>query len=312
MVFYIDDKFCNLQWSDIFMNDELLYAIELEDPSGEFEPASELLNALEVEFSSFFDRENCTVRHTVYSTTESGAQENLEKLTVALAQWKEFGVELNMGEIFTIAKSDWAEAWKKYFKPITISEHLLIRPAWLDDEPLPGQQVLNINPGMSFGTGQHATTHYCLKCIDRFAGDKKSLLDAGCGSGILAIAGALLGYEVIDGFDFDPEAVMVSGENAALNQVADKINFEVGNAADWQGRAEKYDLVCANILGHLLIAFRFNIVSWVAPGGVLVLSGILDRDFDKVSAAFSEVGMKEVERFRDKDWTSGIFTAAGE
>ena len=294
------------------MNDELLYAIELEDPSGEFEPASELLNALEVEFSSFFDRENCTVRHTVYSTTESGAQENLEKLTVALAQWKEFGVELNMGEIFTIAKSDWAEAWKKYFKPITISEHLLIRPAWLDDEPLPGQQVLNINPGMSFGTGQHATTHYCLKCIDRFAGDKKSLLDAGCGSGILAIAGALLGYEVIDGFDFDPEAVMVSGENAALNQVADKINFEVGNAADWQGRTEKYDLVCANILGHLLIAFRFNIVSWVAPGGVLVLSGILDRDFDKVSAAFSEVGMKEVERFRDKDWTSGIFTAAGE
>jgi ribosomal protein L11 methyltransferase len=294
------------------MNDELLYAIELEDPSGEFEPASELLNALEVEFSSFFDRENCTVRHTVYSTTESGAQENLEKLTVALAQWKEFGVELNMGEIFTIAKSDWAEAWKKYFKPITISEHLLIRPAWLDDEPLPGQQVLNINPGMSFGTGQHATTHYCLKCIDRFAGDKKSLLDAGCGSGILAIAGALLGYEVIDGFDFDPEAVMVSGENAALNQVADKINFEVGNAADWQGRAEKYDLVCANILGHLLIAFRFNIVSWMAPGGVLVLSGILDRDFDKVSAAFSEVGMKEIERFRDKDWTSGIFTAAGE
>jgi ribosomal protein L11 methyltransferase len=294
------------------MNDELLYAIELEDPSGEFEPASELLNALEVEFSSFFDRENCTVRHTVYSTTESGAQENLEKLTVALAQWKEFGVELNMGEIFTIAKSDWAEAWKKYFKPITISEHLLIRPAWLDDEPLPGQQVLNINPGMSFGTGQHATTHYCLKCIDRFAGDKKSLLDAGCGSGILAIAGALLGYEVIDGFDFDPEAVMVSCENAALNQVADKINFEVGNAADWQGRAEKYDLVCANILGHLLIAFRFNIVSWVAPGGVLVLSGILDRDFDKVSAAFSEVGMKEIERFRDKDWTSGIFTAAGE
>ena len=290
------------------MSEELLYAIDLADPSGEFEPASELLNALEVDFSSFFDRENCTVRHTVYALTMEGAEENRARLSAALDEWREFGVELTMGEIFTIAKSDWAEAWKKYFKPVAISDQLLIRPAWLDDEPLPGQKVLEINPGLSFGTGQHATTNYCLKCIDRFAGQKKSLLDAGCGSGILAIAGALLGYGPIDAFDFDPEAVAVSEENAQLNNVASQINLSVGNAADWQGRAEKYDLVCANILGHLLIAFRFNIVSWVAPDGVLVLSGILDRDFDKVSAAFAEVGMKELERFKDKDWTSGIFT----
>ena len=291
------------------MNDELLYAIDLADPSGEFEPASELLNALEVDFSSFFDRENCTVRHTVYSTTQEGAEENKEKLQTALNERREFGVDRTMGDVFTIAKSEWAEAWKKYFKPIAISEKLLIRPSWLNDEPLAGQKVLEINPGMSFGTGQHATTNYCLKCIDRFAGEKKSLLDAGCGSGILAIAGALLGYGPIDAFDFDPEAVNVADENARMNKVRELISLETGNAADWQGRPEKYDLVCANILGHLLIAFRFNIVSWVAPGGLLVLSGILDRDFDKVSAAFAEVGMKEIERFRDKDWTSGIFTA---
>ena len=308
MLFYKPDIYFIFERKVFFMSDELLYAIDLEDPSGEFEPASELLNALEVEFSSFFDRENGTVRHTVYAVTEEGAKENLEKLTAALSQWQEFGVVLNMGSPFTIAKSEWAEAWKKYFKPVAISEKLLIRPSWLDDEPLPGQKVLNINPGMSFGTGQHATTNYCLKCIDRFAGKKKSLLDAGCGSGILAIAGALLGYGPIDAFDFDPDAVEVSRENARLNNVEELISLEVGNAADWQGRAEKYDLVCANILGHLLIAFRFNIVSWVAPGGLLVLSGILDRDFDKVSAAFSEVGMKEVERFRDKDWTSGVFS----
>lgn len=292
------------------MSEEILYAIDLNDPSGEFEPASELLNALEMEFSSFFDRENYTVRHTVYSLSEEEAKENQERLTEALAQWKEFGVDLEMGEIFTIAKSEWSEAWKKYFKPVEISDKLLIRPSWLDDEPKPGQQVLQINPGMSFGTGQHATTNYCLKCIDRFAEKGKSLLDAGCGSGILAIAGALLDYGHIDAFDFDPEAVVVAAENAALNHVENSINLEVGNAADWQGRVEKYDLVCANILGHLLIAFRFNIVSWVAPGGLLVLSGILDRDFDKVSAAFAEVGMEEVERFKDKDWTSGIFRFA--
>jgi ribosomal protein L11 methyltransferase len=146
-----------------------------------------------------------------------------------------------------------------------------------------------------------------LKCIDRFAGQKKSLLDAGCGSGILAIAGALLGYGPIDAFDFDPEAVAVSEENAQLNNVASQINLSVGNAADWQGRAEKYDVVCANILGHLLISFRFNIVNWVAPGGTLVLVGILERDFDNVSAAYAELGFTEIERFTDREWTGGVF-----
>lgn len=85
---------------------------------------------------------------------------------------------------------------------------------------------------------------------------------------------------------------------------------ETGNAADWQGRPEKYDVVCANILGHLLISFRFNIVSWVAPGGSLVLAGILERDFDKVSASYAELGMIEVERFTDREWTGGVFRFA--
>ena len=286
---------------------DLLYCITLDDPSGEFEPASELLNALEVDFSSFFDRENCTVKHTVYSLSEADAIENKKKLADALRQWQEFGVKLSMGEIFTLKKEEWAEAWKKYFQPVQISEKLLIRPSWLNDPPLPGQQVLKIDPGMSFGTGQHATTNFCLKQIDRFAGKKTALLDAGCGSGILAIAGALLGYEKIDAFDFDPDAVEVAGENILLNNVQDKVSPQVGNAADWQGRAEKYDLVCANILGHLLIAFRFNIVSWLQPGGHLVLAGILDKDFDKVSAAYTELGLRECERFTDRSWTGGVF-----
>jgi len=289
------------------MKDDLLYCVELTDESGEFEPASELLNALELDFSSYFDRENGVVRHTVYAESGSAAEDNRRRLSAALPEWRTFGVELTMGEIFTIARSEWAEAWKKYFKPIAVSEKLLILPSWLEEKALPGQKILRIDPGMSFGTGQHATTAYCLKCIDRFSGTGRSLLDAGCGSGILSIAGALLGYEVVDAFDFDPEAVAAAGENAALNGVADRITLQLGNAADWPGRPEKYGLVCANILGHLLISFRFNIVRWVAPGGILVLAGILDRDFDKVSAAFSEAGMKEVERFRDGEWTSGTF-----
>ncbi|MBQ9803905.1 MAG: 50S ribosomal protein L11 methyltransferase [Lentisphaeria bacterium] len=289
---------------------ELLFCIPLEDPSGEFENAAELLNALELEFSSYFDRENCSVKHTVYTLDAESAAGVRERLTEVLPMWRKIGVDLKMGEIFELHKSEWAEAWKKYFKPVEISEKLLVRPSWLNDPPRPGQKVLEINPGMSFGTGQHATTLFCLKQIDKLAAAGKSLLDAGCGSGILAIAGALLGYGVIDAFDFDPEAVEVAKENIALNNCSDAITPETGNAADWQGRPEKYDVVCANILGHLLISFRFNIVSWVAPGGSLVLAGILERDFDKVSASYAELGMVEVERFTDREWTGGVFRFA--
>ncbi len=287
--------------------DELLYCIPLEDPSGEFETASELLEALELDFSSFFDRENCSVRHTVYSRSAELAAERKELIAANLPFWEELGVKLSMGEIFVLHKKEWADAWKKYFKPIEISERLLVRPAWLDDEPAPGQKLLEINPGMSFGTGQHATTLFCLKQIDKYAAPGKALLDAGCGSGILAIAGGLLGCDCIDAFDFDPEAVTAARENIAMNGLEKLIVPQVGNAADWQGRAEKYDLVCANILGHLLIAFRFNIASWVSPGGILVLSGILEKDFDSVSVAYTELGLTEIERFTDREWTGGVF-----
>ena len=290
------------------MSEEILYAIDLNDPSGEFEPASELLNALEMEFSSFFDRENYTVRHTVYSLSEEEAKENQERLTEALAQWKEFGVDLEMGEIFTIAKSEWSEAWKKYFHPIEISERLLILPSWLENPNRPGQKVLTIDPGMSFGTGQHATTLFCLKVIDKLGAEQKnmSLLDAGCGSGILAIAGSLCGFAPIDAFDFDPDAVMITKENMELNKVT---GFEpvTADAADYQGRPEKYDLVCANILAHLLKSFRTNIVSWVKPGGYLALAGILETEFQSVVDAYTALGFELIEAETLKEWRSGLF-----
>ena len=288
------------------MNDELLFCIPLDDPSGELGLAPELLDALELDFSSYFDRERGAVRHTVYTPSPAEAESVRARLTELLPQWKEFGADLRMGDTFPLRKAEWAEAWKQYFQPVEISSRLLIRPSWRDDAPRPGQQVLNIDPGMSFGTGQHATTLFCLRQLDKLAVPGRSMLDAGCGSGILAIAAGLLGYGEIDAFDFDPEAVAAARENIARNHLEARIVPQVGNAADWRS-GRKYDVVCANILGHLLIAFRFNIAGWVAAGGKLVLAGILERDFDKVSAAYAEIGMTEVERFTDREWTGGVF-----
>ena len=289
------------------MND-MLYCIKLVDDSENFDLAAEMLAALELESSSFEDKENKRVCHTIYAADPETAAENLALVTNAVKEWTPLGVRISAIEPFELKKEDWAEVWKKYFNVIPVSETLVIKPSWLDVERKPGMAVVEIDPGMSFGTGQHATTYYCLKTIDRLAGKPgvKSMLDAGCGSGILTIAAALRGYDPVDAFDNDPDAVRIAAENLALNRIG-TVSPVVGDAAVWQGRAEQYDLVCANILGHLLVAFRNNIVNWVRPGGYLTLAGILSTEFDGVAAAFIELGFEELDRETLREWTSGLF-----
>ncbi|WP_288611891.1 50S ribosomal protein L11 methyltransferase [uncultured Victivallis sp.] len=289
------------------MND-MLYCIKLVDDSENFDLAAEMLAALELESSSFEDKENKRVCHTIYAADPETAAENLALVTNAVKEWTPLGVRISAIEPFELKKEDWAEVWKKYFNVIPVSETLVIKPSWLDVERKPGMAVVEIDPGMSFGTGQHATTYYCLKTIDRLAGKPgvKSMLDAGCGSGILTIAAALRGYDPVDAFDNDPDAVRIAAENLALNRIG-TVSPVVGDAAVWQGREERYDLVCANILGHLLVAFRNNIVNWVRPGGYLTLAGILSTEFDGVAAAFIELGFEELDRETLREWTSGLF-----
>lgn len=290
-------------------SDELLYCVGMTDNGTDFDLASELFAALELDFSSWEDRESGGYRHTVYFPDAAAAEAGETRIRTAAAQWsRDCGLTLDDFKRFTLKREDWAEAWKKYFHPIEISPRLLVSPSWIDVPPQPGRQVLTLDPGMSFGTGQHATTLYCLQVIDRLAGTPgvHSLLDAGCGSGILAIAGALLGYIPVTAFDFDPDAVRVAAENLEINRVRDRVKLEAGDAETYRpGR--QYDLVCANILGHLLRRFRFNIVSWVRPGGYLALAGILNAEFDAVSADFSAAGAVELERRTLREWTSGLF-----
>lgn len=287
--------------------DDMLYCIKLVDDSDNFDLAAEMLAALELESSSYEDRESRRVYHTVYATDQEMARENLAALEVAVREWKPFGVRISALEPFELKKEDWAEVWKKYFDVIPISEKLVIKPSWLSVEPKPGLAIVELDPGMSFGTGQHATTFYCLKAIDRLAGKEgvRSMLDAGCGSGILTIAAALLGYDPVDAFDNDPDAVRIAAENIGLNHISN-VTPAIGDAEVWQS-GRQYDLVCANILGHLLVRFRNNIISWVRPGGCLTLAGILSTEFDGVAAAFTELGFEELDRETLREWTSGLF-----
>ena len=220
-------------------NDEILWCFRFEEHSADgMELADEFLSALELDHSSYFDRETDTLRHTVYAADEPGRDEALRCFGAALPEWQAMGLAVSEPEFFTLRRSEWAEAWKDFFKPIELSERLMIRPGWYKDPLRPGQQLVVLDPGLSFGTGQHPTTFYCLRQIDRIAVEKprSEMLDAGCGSGILAIAAAKLGYSVVDAFDFDPDAVAVARENAAVNHVEQIVAPTVADAADYPGR----------------------------------------------------------------------------
>ncbi len=213
-------------------------------------------------------------------------------------------------ELRPIRREDWAESWKRHFKPIAIGTQLLVKPSWIKQKPLKNQAVVVLDPGLSFGTGNHPTTSFCLHEVvsSRVAGTSQRMLDIGCGSGILAIAAVKLGYATVKAFDFDPEAVRVARENAAVNKVSDKLRPTKNDITKINRKPTRgYDLVCANLISNLLIQEKERIRSQVGEGGKLVLAGILAREFLEVRKAFESMGFRLLQSRIEGEWESGSF-----
>lgn len=207
-----------------------------------------------------------------------------------------------------IQREDWAESWKRHFKPIEIGDSLLVKPSWSKRFPRKNQAVVVLDPGLSFGTGQHATTSFCLHEIARCRklGQSQSFLDIGTGSGILAIAAAKLGYKSVEAFDFDPESVRVAKTNAKANGI--KIPIRKDDVRKLSAKSQKrFDLVCANLISNLLVAERKKIVGQVKRTGVLVLAGILKSEFRQVQKAFEGSGMKCIAAKAKKNGARALF-----
>lgn len=249
-----------------------------------------------------------------------------EKIPLGLRQIKSCGLNIGSGKIKTakVRREDWSESWKRHFKAIEIGNALLIKPSWIKRPARQNQAVVILDPGLSFGTGQHATTSFCLHQIvaaignpPQISGKSKntalcrgaattSFLDIGTGSGILAIAAAKLGFKPVHAFDFDPEAVRVARANARVNQVAGKIKIASDDATKLPLRSiRKYDLVCANLISNLLITERKRIAAQLNRGGTLVLAGILKSEFTQVQTAYEDSGLRLVAAKSEKEWRSG-------
>ena len=209
-----------------------------------------------------------------------------------------------------IRREDWAESWKRHFQPIEIGDQLLIQPSWSKRRARKNQAVVVLDPGLSFGTGQHPTTSFCLRELARHRTKRPcwSFLDMGTGSGILAIAAAKLGFSPVYAFDFDPGAVRVARANARANGVHEKLRIVRRNVTKLPIHPPRqYDLICANLISTLLIAGRRRIVAQLHHGGTLVLAGILKSEFSQVWKNFEEIGLKLAASKAEKEWRSGSF-----
>ena len=233
-------------------------------------------------------------------------------LNAGLARIKACDLQLGAGDVSLekVRRENWAESWKKHFQPIEIGDTLLIKPSWSKRRVKKKQAVIVLDPGLSFGTGQHPTTSFCLQQLARHRspGQKQSFLDIGTGSGILAIAAAKLGYAPVAAFDFDPESVAVARENIRRNRVTNKIDLRQADVTKLPRRAaKKYSLVCANLISNLLISEQSRIVATVQPDGVLVLAGILREEFPQVRTVFEKAGLRLVAERAENEWCSGAF-----
>ena len=233
-------------------------------------------------------------------------------LLVGLSRIKGFGLDTGAGTISLrkLRRQNWAESWKRHFHPLEFDSRLLVRPSWSKQRPKKGQALVVLDPGLSFGTGRHPTTAFCLRELVRHRDPKRrqSFLDVGTGSGILAVAAAKLGYAPVEAIDLDPESVRTARDNTRRNRVRGRIRLRRADLARLPSRgAATYDIVCANLISNLLISERERLISRLKPGGLLVLAGILDAEFRQVARVYQDGRCRLIRSRGGKQWRSGVF-----
>ncbi len=289
----------------LMIHDEMDFQEFLENPNRDWDyVADELVEeqeALQTGITFF-------LRNNLYG------REQLSQIQGALESVKQSERELNLGSLELTMKNvqeeDWANSWKKYFKPFPIGERLMIRPSWEELQEDTDKVVLQIDPGHIFGTGTHETTQLCMELIEKYTENGQRVLDIGCGSGILSIAALLLGAEDADAVDIDPNAIQIAYENSDRNAI-DRARYHVraGNiledAALHQAYSGKrYDMVVANIVADVIIALTKQVPDYIRDDGVFLASGIITERREDVLAALQAGGFRVLDIVEKRGWVA--------
>ncbi|MGG1215047.1 50S ribosomal protein L11 methyltransferase [Micromonospora provocatoris] len=281
--------------SGVVIEDSAEFAKPREDQYGEIYALNE----------DDFPKEGVIVK--AYLSESSFLNETVEEIKAAITNLTNFNIDIgeNVVSIVEVNEEDWATAWKQYYHPVKISERFTIVPTWEDYTPVSTDElIIELDPGMAFGTGTHPTTVMCLQGLEKVVKEGDTVVDIGTGSGVLSIGAAMLGAKSVHALDLDEVAVRSAQENVALNKVSDKVEVFHGNLLDTV--KEPADVVVANILAEIIMSFTDDAFTIVKPGGLYVTSGIIGAKRDDVKAALEASGFVIEEVLLMEDWVAII------
>jgi ribosomal protein L11 methyltransferase len=245
-----------------------------------------------------------TIRAYVPARDATGAARAAASVDEALGHLQAFGLRpIGDLRVREVDEADWAEAWKDHFHVLGVGRRLIVKPSWRKHRRTGDEVVIDLDPGMAFGTGLHPTTRLCLEAIESRAdrGPLGRTLDVGCGSGILAIAAVKLGATRVLGVDIDPIAIEATEANARHNRVGKRIRAREGSVPTGDG---PFDTVLANLIAGILVELAPHLAEELLPGGTLIASGIfVDRE-PGVRAAFEAAGLRVERRLDESDWVA--------
>lgn len=263
---------------------------------------------------SVLELQNAEPKVTVFFEDDENGRAALENLKNAVENLKnqakagEFGESADLGklsvETFVEDDSEWKDNWKEYFKPTKIGSSIVVKPTWEDYEAKESEKVIEIDPGMAFGTGTHETTSLCIRLMEEYVKPGMKVLDVGCGSGILSIAGTLLGAGEVLGVEIDPVAVDIAKENILLNGVENTARAQYGDLT--KGIDFKADVIVANLMADLVMMLSADVAKHLLPNGIYISSGILTEKEVLVTDTMRSLGFKILEVREDGMWCAVV------
>ncbi|RIW37595.1 50S ribosomal protein L11 methyltransferase [Bacillus salacetis] len=242
-----------------------------------------------------------------YLPVNSFLGETVDEIKQSIENLVKYNIDIgrNSVEISEVNEEEWATAWKKYYNPVKISEKFTIVPTWEQYEPVNSDElIIELDPGMAFGTGTHPTTVMCIQALERTVKPGNHVIDVGTGSGVLSIASAMLQAEKVGAYDLDEVAVNSARLNTKLNKVHDRVAVSQNNLLD--GVSEGADVIVANILAEVILKFTDDAARIVKPGGYFITSGIIGQKKDLVKTAVIEAGFEVEEVMLMEDWVAII------
>lgn len=239
-----------------------------------------------------------------YIPEERNVLEFVETVKARISQLPSFGLDIGEGSVTlsNVKESDWANEWKKYYKPTKIGKKIVVKPSWEEYQQEEGDLIIELDPGMAFGTGTHETTSMCIRELENYVDDTKTVFDIGCGSGILAIAAAKLGAKEVVAGDLDEVAVKVSKENCEINHVSDKVTVKHGSL--FEVVDSKADVIVANIIADIIKILAKDVSKFLNEDGVFISSGIILAKVDEVCESLTENGFEIVKVERLGEWSA--------